>query len=220
MNILTKPTATLNQCINFTKNKKTANKLCFTLIPIIYEEAVNRNINPAIAIAQAYKETGYFNFGGVLDSSFHNVCGLKNPAGGGDKDKNAHKRFESWEVGITAYLDHLALYAGAKSYPRYSADLESYYKSKGLKYDSNKLKQNGVTEDPRHFTYLHSKCKTVESLSGNWAPAKTYGSDIVKMVKEIESASNADTSSSNNNDKAEELIKEIELKLNELKKLI
>lgn len=218
MNILTKSTVTLNQCINFTKNKKTANKLCFTLIPIIYEEAVNRNINPAIAIAQAYKETGYFNFGGVLDASFHNVCGLKNPAGGGDKDKNAHKRFPDWETGIAAYLDHLALYAGAKAYPKYSADLESYYKSKGLKYDSNKLKQNGVTEDPRHFTYLHGKCKTVESLSGNWAPAKTYGSDIVQMVKEIEKASNEEVQQTNN--KAEALIKEIEEKLNELKKLV
>lgn len=220
MNIITKSTATLNQCINFTKGIKTANKLCFTLVPMLYEEATKRGINPAIAIAQTYKETGYFNFGGVLDASFHNVCGLKNPAGGGDKDKNAHKRFPSWEIGIAAYLDHLALYAGAKSYPRYSSDLEKYYKSKGLKYDSNKLKQNGSTEDPRHFIYLHGKCKTVESLSGNWAPAKSYGTDIINMVKQIEKSSNADTSIPTNNDRAAELIKEIEVKLNELKKII
>lgn len=220
MNIITKPTATINQCLNFTKKIKTANKLCMNLVPILYEEAIKRGINPAIAIAQAYKETGYFNFGGVLDASFHNVCGLKNPAGGGDKDKNAHKRFPNWETGIAAYLDHLALYAGAKTYPKYSSDLEQYYKSKGLKYEANKLKQNGSTDDPRHFTYLHGKCKTVESLSGNWAPAKSYGADIIKMVKEIEQSSNSNVSNTTSNEKAETIIKEIEIKLNELKKLI
>lgn len=219
MNILSKPTATLNQCINFTKNIKSANEICFDLIPIIYNESIKRNINPAIALAQAYKETGYFNFKGVLDASFHNVCGLKNPAGGGDKDKNAHKKFPNWETGIVAYLDHLALYAGANSYPKYSHELDNYYKSRGLNYDAVNLKKNGETEDPRHFIYLHGKCKTVESLSGNWAPDKNYGNDIINIVRSIEKSSNTSISN-NNNDKAKKLIAEIKTKINELEKIV
>lgn len=218
MNILTNQTATLNQCLNYTKSIKNANKLCLELVPIIYRESIKRGINPAIAIAQAYKETGYFNFGGVLNESFHNVCGLKIPAGGGDKDKNAHKKFKDWNTGINAFLDHLALYAGAKEYPKYSNDLSNYYKSKKLKYDES-LKNKGFTEDPRHFTYLHGKCKTVESLSGNWAPDKKYGSDIITMVKKIESSSNADIVVSSSAEKIK-LIEEIEERLAKLKKIL
>ena len=44
---------------------------------------------------------------------------------------------------------------------------------------------NGTTLDPRHFTYLYGKCPNVEDLGGNWAPSKTYGTDIVSMVNDI-----------------------------------
>lgn len=195
MNIIANSSATLNQCINYTNSIKNANKLCKELVPIIYEESIVRGIDPAISIAQAYKETGYFNFGGVIDASYHNVCGLKIPQGGGDKDPEAHKKFNNWTDGINAFLDHLALYAGASGYPKYSEELEKYYKEKGIKYDSVNLKKKGTTEDPRHFTYLYGKCKTVESLSGNWAPSSSYGKDIIDISNKIREASNEEATS-------------------------
>ena len=75
-------------------------------------------VNWVLAYVQAAKETGYGKFGGVLNESYYNPCGLKNPQGGGDYDPDAHKKFDNWEQGVIAHLDHLALYAAATGYPK------------------------------------------------------------------------------------------------------
>lgn len=128
-------------------------------------------VNPAVAYAQAAVETGYGKFTGVLDASYKNPCGLKNSAGGGDYDPNAHKVFSSWDAGVQAHLDHLALYAGASGYPR-----------------SN-------TGDPRHFAYLKGKATTVLGLSGNWAPSSSYGSKVLNLYNEMEAIAGTTPSS-------------------------
>lgn len=119
------------------------------------------NVNPTVAYIQAAKETGYGKFGGVINSSYYNPCGLKVNAGGGDYDPDAHKKFLSWEEGIQAHLDHLALYAGAENYPRKD------------------------TPDPRHFDIIYGKAKTVASLGANWAPSPTYGEEIVRLYNDL-----------------------------------
>ena len=119
------------------------------------------NVNPAIAYAQSAKETGYGNFGGVIDETYYNTCGLKTTKGGDDLDPDAHQRFESWEEGVQAHLDHLALYAGADGYPR-----------------SN-------TRDPRHFESIKGKATTVNELGGKWAPSIAYGKEIYAMYNEM-----------------------------------
>ena len=118
-------------------------------------------VNWVVAYVQAAKETGYGRFGGVLDESYHNPCGLKNPSGGGDYDPNAHKRFDTWEQGVLAHLDHLALYAGADGYPKRD------------------------TYDPRHFITLKGKAKTVNDLTGNWATSNIYGEEINKLYRDL-----------------------------------
>src|SRR5471030_433686 len=55
------------------------------------------DVNPAIAYVQAAKETKYGNFGGVLDKSYNNPCGLKTAIGGSDTDKDAHEKFDDWD---------------------------------------------------------------------------------------------------------------------------
>jgi glucan-binding YG repeat protein len=119
------------------------------------------DVNPAIAYVQAAKETGYGNFGGVLDESYHNPCGLKIAAGGGDTDKNAHKKFDNWDQGVQAHLDHLALYAGASGYPRDN------------------------TYDERQFTTIKGTATTVNSLGTKWAPSTTYGQDVNALYKSL-----------------------------------
>lgn len=177
MNILGKPTVTLDQCKQWIKGVKTANKLVLELMDLMYKLAVERGIDPSIFIAQAVVETGYFNFGGVIDASFHNTCGLKTTKGGGDYVANAHMRFKTWEEGLTAHADHLALYAGAPGFPRYSPNTKGY--------TNEKYKANGTTQDPRHFTYLYGKCKTVEGLSGTWATNKKYAETIKGVIAKI-----------------------------------
>lgn len=119
------------------------------------------DVNPALAYVQAAKETAYGNFGGVLNASYHNPCGLKTNKGGGDKNPNAHKKFKSWDEGVKAHLDHLALYAGAEGYPKEE------------------------TEDPRHFPSIHGKAESVIDLGAKWAPSKTYGEEILGMYNEM-----------------------------------
>jgi N-acetylmuramoyl-L-alanine amidase len=161
--ILGKNTATLLQMQNWARDKG-ATRQFLKLAPIFYKKALEVGINPVVAYAQSAKETGYGKFGGVLDASYHNTCGLKTTQGGSNSDPNAHQRFMSWEQGVQAHIDHLALYAGAPGYP------------------------NPMSPDPRHFSYLFGSARTVEELGGKWAPSASYGVEIVKMVREIEQA--------------------------------
>lgn len=144
-------------------------------------------VNPAIAYVQSAKETAYGNFGGVLDETYNNPCGMKTSQGGDDYDPNAHQRFDTWDDGVKAHLDHLALYAGADGYPRKD------------------------TEDPRHFATIKGKATTVNSLGGNWAPSSTYGEEVNKLyrnlldysdvnITEDEEVEVEDTTNSDNND--------------------
>jgi N-acetylmuramoyl-L-alanine amidase len=159
--ILSERTATLLQMQQWARNKKATNEF-IQLAPIFYKIATEVGINPVVAYAQSAKETGYGKFGGIIDRTYHNPCGLKTKQGGDDNDPNAHARFKTWEEGIQAHIDHLALYAGAPGYPKVN------------------------TPDPRHFAFLLGKATTVESLGGQWAPSPTYGIEILSLMKEIE----------------------------------
>ena len=154
-----KPTTTVKHMQEWAKSKN-ADSLFVELAQIFYDVSVKYGIDPAVTYAQSAKETGYMRFGGVLDKSYCNPCGLKTTAGGGDKDKLAHKKFASWEQGITAQVQHLGLYAG-----------EIY-------------KQDDVV-DPRHFPEIRGTAPTVEKLGGKWAPSVTYGLEIVTLMKQF-----------------------------------
>ena len=163
--ILSKPTVTVEQMQEWAKSKNN-NKEFISLAELYYKLSVERGINPAVSYAQFAHETGFLykvKSAAGLDETYHNPCGLKVPKGGGDYDKNAHMKFATWQDGISAHLDHLALYAGAKGYP----------------------KEN--TLDPRHFPYLFDSATTVEELGGKWAPSSEYGQKLLKYVKEMES---------------------------------
>lgn len=132
-----------------------------SLADIVWSIAPKAGVDPTVVYCQSAKETGFGKFGGVLDESFKNPCGLKKRDGGSDTDKEAHQRFETWEDGIQAQVDHLALYAGATGYPKAN------------------------TPDPRHFSVIYGKAKTVEALGGNWAGSPNYGKDIVKYMNQV-----------------------------------
>ena len=149
------------------------------LASVFYDIGVATGINPAVIYAQSALETALGNFGGVLNETFCNPCGLKTTAGGSDTDPNAHQRFATWVQGITAQADHLALYAGATGYPK------------------------AGTPDPRHFAAIKGTATTVEALSGRWAPATDYGYNIVKYMEQIKSTIVPDTPTDPNAWKAE-----------------
>lgn len=160
-NILSRPTGSIKQMQEWARTKKAHPKF-IELAPLFYKISEKAGVDPIVTYTQSAKETGYMNFGGVLDISYNNPCGMKGSSGGGDYDPNAHMRFRNWEDGIMAQVDHLALYAGANDYPKTD------------------------TTDPRHFPYLKGTTTTVEGLSGKWAPSNDYGQSIVRMMKDLQ----------------------------------
>lgn len=167
--IIGESTATVKQAQAWAQKHK-APKEFIDLASIYWRLAKSRGgVNPAIAYVQSAHETGFLYRDGIsnagIDASWKNPCGIKTKQGGGDSEASAHQRFSSWEEGITAHLDHLALYAGAPGYPR------------------------SDTPDPRHFPSIKGTATTVEKLSGKWAPSQNYGEKLKNFLKELESTS-------------------------------
>lgn len=159
MNIISSPTATKAQLLAWVKTKS-PNQLAITLLDLYWNVAVQCGVDPVVVYTQSMIETAYMRFGGVLDASYCNPCGLKITQGGSNTDPNAHEKFPTWAHGILAQCEHLALYGGKSGYPL------------------------GNPVDPRHFSYLLGTSPTVEGLSNNWAGA-TYGQDIVRLCTEV-----------------------------------
>lgn len=156
--ILGSPQASASQAQAWAK-RNNASQLFVDLAPLYWQIGPQRGgVRPEVAYSQAALETGWMRFtGGAVPADFHNPCGLKTAKGGSNSDPNAHQRFASWEEGITACIDHLALYAAAPGYPRPA----------------------GSTPDPKHCKCLLGASSTVEGLGGKWAPSAGYGERIV-----------------------------------------
>ena len=95
-------------------------------------------------------------------------------------------------------MDHLALYAGAKGYPK------------------------DDTYDPRHFVTIKGKATTVNSLGGTkWAPSATYGEEINALYKNLMDFAGVDypkdtnDNSNNNNSKIITINHQMQLQIQE-----
>ena len=198
INIISTPNITVEQAQDWARSVTNgrATEAFINLAPLYKKYAESRgNINWAIAYVQAAKETGYGQFGGVLTEDYYNPCGLKNPIGGSDYDPNAHKKFDNWDQGVIAHLDHLALYAGSSGYPK--SVYADKYKEEGL--------AENETYDPRHsegwYPSLYGTATTILSLGGNqkWNSNINYGADLFRMycqltnTKYLEAKSNLDS---------------------------
>ncbi|TDL57833.1 hypothetical protein E2R60_04960 [Paenibacillus dendritiformis] len=164
-NILGKASATVEQAREWARSKKAPAEFV-ELASLYWELAPARGgVDPAVAYVQFGHETGYLYRDGKsaagIDASYRNPCGLKITAGGGDTQASAHMKFANWREGITAHLDHLALYAGASGYPKKD------------------------TPDPRHFAYLLGTARTVESLGTKWAPSPSYGTRLADELAKM-----------------------------------
>lgn len=158
--ILSAPRAKVEQAQAWARGKG-ATEQFVELADLVWSEAAAAGVDPVLVYTQAAKETGYGRFGGVLDASFMNTSGLKSNGGGADNEPSAHQRFDSWQAGVQAQVDHLALYAGAPGYPKVNS------------------------ADPRHFPYLLGVATTVEQLGAKWAISPTYGLEIARMMAEV-----------------------------------
>lgn len=104
-----------------------------------YEYSTRAKVNPAFVYANmaAISSFGYFK-NLEIKEDYHNPGGLFDSSG-----KNIAK-FDNWNDGIEALVDHFALCAGASGYP----------------------KQN--SKDPQHFQSYYGKQKTLADLTRDW----------------------------------------------------
>lgn len=169
--ILGAPEATMEQCIAYIKQVNPEPKLQCSLeelVMIYYQEASYEGVRPDLAIAQAIKETGFFNYGGDVVPEQNNYCGLGTTGGG---VRGAY--FESPRIGIRAQIQHL------------------------LAYSTERLPIYPIV-DPRYellkkYTDKFAKCSSWESLNGNWAvPGIGYGESIVRILDSIKSVNPED----------------------------
>jgi hypothetical protein len=163
--IMGTPTATLEQAIEWAKSKEAPQEF-IDLAPLYWKIWTERaGLNPVVGYVQCAKETGYcykIPSQAGLNPSYHNPAGIKKTQGGGDYESSAHMVFDSWEQGITAHCDHIALYVGVEGYPRTD------------------------TPDPRHFDFIKGTAKYIEDLAGKYCPQSTYSDGIVTLKKELE----------------------------------
>lgn len=162
--ILSLPTALKAQALQWAKNRDSTDEF-IALAELFWDlSSLDSMINPVVAYAQSALETDFGRFNKQMPKDYKNTCGLKVVSFRGD-EIGGYAKFETWTSAVQAQLDHLALYAGARTCPK------------------------KFTKDPRHFPYLLGKAKYVEELSGNWSPSIDYGIKILKLMKEIETTS-------------------------------
>ena len=176
INVISQTSVRVEEAKNWAK-KNNATETFIKLADLYWKYAPSTGVNPALAYVQSAIETGFGRFTGVLNESYFNPCGMKNTEAGAnadDKDPNAHKKFDNWDHGVQAHLDHLALYAGATGYPKET--IVQNYKVYPL--------EPKYTYDPRHFKYLSGTAKTAQEIGQKWASAG-YGDSLVKYYNEL-----------------------------------
>lgn len=134
----------------------------------LWDAGVETGVDPVVLAAQCALETNWGRFGGAVDASFNNTCGLKTVNGVGDEPDD-HQRFPAdtygrpW-LGALAHAHHLRLYCGFPVPP-----------------DTPDPRARHVGSGSRNFgSVMH-----VEDLSGRWAPAPDYGTRIVRIVEQV-----------------------------------
>jgi hypothetical protein len=109
-----------------------------------------------VAFCQSVLETNYFRWGGDAKPEWHNPAGL-----GVTGVPNAGERFNSWNEGIIAQVQHLKAYASKE--PLNTKLIDNRFK----------LVQRGIAP-------------TLYDLQGRWATGANYAEKIIRIYKEVE----------------------------------
>lgn len=128
------------------------------LVMYYYEEGGREGVRPDVALCQAIKETGCFAYGGDVDGTQNNFCGL-----GATGHGAPGARFFSARRGVRAHIQHLLAYASAK------------------------LPVQGII-DPRYevlrlkYPMYYGQIPYWTGLNGKWAvPGTHYGEEILAI---------------------------------------
>lgn len=126
--------------------------------PLYWQYGQLSGIRPEVLYAQAALETGFGRYGGSVPPEFNNWAGIKIATSNGNKPED-HEQFATPEDGVRGHFNHMSAYVG--------------------------LEPIGVPHGRYHVVARISwagSVKTVEDLSGKWAPSPTYHERIVAMI--------------------------------------
>ncbi len=165
--LMGEPVVTQQQMVNFIKRRNPKPKLNCSVEHIVrfyYAEAGREGIRPDVAICQAIKETGTWNYGGDVSPKQNNFCGL-----GATGNKEPGATFITPKTGVRAHIQHLLAYATTE-HPKVKI------------------------VDPRYELIekwrpqIFGKIKTWTGLNGVWAvPGNQYGQDILNLWLQAQS---------------------------------
>jgi len=131
------------------------------IAPLYWEYAAITGFCPEVLYAQSAYETNFGRFPGKVPPGYNNWAGIKTATATGDEPED-HEQFATPEEGVRAHFNHLAAYTG--------------------------LNPIGEPHGRYHLVLRLSwagTIKTVEELSGKWAPSPTYHQRIVTMLEEM-----------------------------------
>lgn len=158
---------TLEQAKAFLTQRK-AHARFFEHLELFFNTSLDLGVEPAVTLAQIALETNFMHYTGTVIPEYHNTSGLKRHDVQNEEHLEAHAQFSSWKEGVTAQIEHLALYAGKEGYP---------------------LPENTVS-DTRHFKFLFGTAPDVLSLGAKWAPRSDYGKRLMDLINEMINQSN------------------------------
>ena len=172
MDIMGAPSAPLNVVQRKLREQNRPTLFVDEMVPALFRAAELYGIDPVVMVAQSAKETGYGTFAGKVKPWFYNTAGIKvspqeqkllaevakEPTGG--ESSLDHARFATWFHGACAHATHLRRYAGSP-----------------------------VPEDQvvhaRYWSVPLAHVRTVEGLSGRWAPSPSYGPEVVSIARTL-----------------------------------
>ena len=128
------------------------------LVHTYYEEAEHEGVRADVALAQAFKETGFFAYGGDVDWKQNNFCGL-GATGNGARGLS----FPDIRTGARAHIQHLLAYSRTER-PRVAIV--------DPRYDLIRTNRPDIYGNLTRWT----------QLNGVWAvPGKNYGQEILMI---------------------------------------
>ena len=161
--ILGTPMASQRQCVRYLLRNNPNPDIAVSaeeIVQLYYEEGEREGIRPDVALCQAFKETGFFRYGGTVTPDQNNYCGL-----GTTSAYVKGSYFPNPQIGVRAHIQHLLAYSSTRRPttpivdPRYSIVRKAYGK-----------RTLGNWQD----------------LNGRWAvPGKEYGQQILSMFNSM-----------------------------------
>jgi len=118
-------------------------------------EAAYEGINHDVAFAQMCLETGFLNYGGLVQPQWNNFCGL-----GAIGPAEPGLIFPDPQTGVRAHVQHLKAYATEEPL-------------------------NGELVDPRYKYVRKGSSPTIDGLAGTWAADRQYAVKIRAILQRL-----------------------------------